>query len=67
MDNRQTIMFLASLFLVFLILGMLYVSNFKNTFEGMTHTKTTDNSGNHHASATASNMAAIGNNALSTH
>jgi len=36
MNNRQTIFFLASLFLGLLILGMLYVSNFKNTFEGYT-------------------------------
>jgi len=35
MSNRQTIVFLAILFLVLLILGMLYMSHFRK-FEGMT-------------------------------
>ena len=45
MSNRQTIFFLGGLFLGLLILGMLYVSNFRNTFEGM-DSKPTDVSNN---------------------
>jgi len=46
MSNRQTIFFLGGLFLGLLILGMLYVSNFRNTFEGMDPVPPTDVSNN---------------------
>jgi hypothetical protein len=49
MENRRTILFLGSLFLVILIVGMLYLSNFKTMLEGLTATSTSpDMSGNTH-------------------
>jgi len=56
MENRRTILFLGSIFLVILIVGMLYLSNFKTMLEGLTATSTSpdmsenthDMSGNKH-------------------